>query len=88
MTREEYISRLNECNGLNVIFQLTDRCVLSCRYCFAKGAHNGKPTTFEHQMLELAIKQSFETRHDHVVFEWTGGEPLLVGIDFFKKVVK
>ena len=39
MTREEYISRLNECTGLNVIFQLTDKCVLSCRYCFAKGAH-------------------------------------------------
>lgn len=88
MTREEYISRLHECSGLNVIFQLTDKCVLSCKYCFAKGAHNGKTTTFNTEILELAIKQSFETRHEYVTFEWTGGEPLLVGLEFFKKVVE
>ncbi len=88
MRRDKYIARLQECSGLNVIFQLTDKCVLSCKYCFAKGAHDGKPATFSSEMLEQAIKQSFETRHTHVTFEWTGGEPLLVGLDFFKKVVE
>lgn len=88
MLKEEYISRLNECTGLNVIFQLTDKCVLSCRYCFAKGAHDGKISTFKTDILELAIKQAFETRHQYIVFEWTGGEPLLVGIEFFRKVVE
>lgn len=88
MTREQYISRLEECNGLNVIFQLTDKCVLSCKYCFARGAHEGNLATFNTDILELAIKQAFETRHNHVVFEWTGGEALLVGIDFFRKVVE
>lgn len=87
MTREEYISRLNECSGLNVIFQLTDKCVLSCKYCFAKGSH-GDIDTFHIDLLEKAIKQSFETRHSYVTFEWTGGEPLLVGIDFYKHVVE
>lgn len=88
MTRRQYISRLYECNGLHVIFQLTDKCVLSCKYCFARGAHEGNLSTFQIDTLEKAIKQAFETDHDHVVFEWTGGEALLVGFDFFKKVVE
>lgn len=87
MTKEEYISRLNNCSSLNVIFQLTDKCVLSCKYCFAKGSH-GNIHTFKTDLLELAIKQAFETNHKHVTFEWTGGEPLLVGLDFYKKVVE
>ncbi len=87
MTKEEYISRLNECTGLNVIFQLTDKCVLSCRYCFAKGAHGDVPT-FQTNLLEEAIRQAFETKHEYVTFEWTGGEPLLVGLGFYKKVVE
>ena len=87
MTKEEYISRLNECSGLNVIFQLTDKCVLSCKYCFAKGAH-GDVSTFQTDILEKAIKQAFETEHNYVIFEWTGGEPLLVGLEFYKKVVE
>lgn len=88
MLRTEYISRLEECNALNVIFQLTDKCVLSCKYCFAKGSHNGKPITFPIEILEQAIKQAFHTNHSYVVFEWTGGEPLLVGKSFFESVIK
>ncbi len=88
MTRRQYISRLYECNSLNVIFQLTDKCVLSCKYCFARGAHEGNLSTFQLDILEKAIKQAFETDHNHVVFEWTGGEALLVGLDFFKKIVE
>ena len=88
MTKKEFISALNEGSSLHAIFQLTDKCVLSCKYCFAKGAHKGSVTTFKTDILEKAIKQAFETRHKYVVFEWTGGEPLLVGLDFFEKVVE
>lgn len=87
MERGDYIFRLNECSGLNIIFQLTDKCVLSCRYCFARGAHGDVPT-FKIDLLEEAIKQAFETRHEYVTFEWTGGEPLLVGLDFYKRVIE
>ena len=87
MELSKFISRLEECNTLNVIFQLTDKCVLSCKYCFAKGTHDGKPIVFPDDILEAAIKQAFETHHQYVVFEWTGGEPLLAGISFFEKVV-
>ena len=84
MNKEKYITALKECNALNVIFQLTDKCVMSCRYCFAKGTNAGKASTFSDEVLEKVIKQSFETRHSYVTFEFTGGEAFLVGVDFYK----
>jgi uncharacterized protein len=62
--------------------------VLSCKYCFAKGAHKNNLSTFKIDVLEKAIKQAFDTQHNYIVFEWTGGEPLLVGMDFFQQVVR
>lgn len=87
MDKQTYINRLNEDSALNIIFQLTDKCVLSCKYCFARGSHGEKTNSFTDDMLEKAIRQAFGTRHKSVVFEWTGGEAFLVGIDFYKKVV-
>lgn len=88
MEKAKYIQALNECTGLNVIFQLTDKCVMSCRYCFAKGTNDSKASTFSYTILENVIKQSFETRHKYVSFEFTGGEAFLAGVDFYKKVVE
>ena len=86
MTRESFIKKLKS-TSLYMMFQLTDKCVLSCKYCHAKGSHNNNSSIFKIDVLEKAIKQAFETQHNHVTFEWTGGEPLLVGIDFFKHVI-
>jgi radical SAM additional 4Fe4S-binding domain len=87
-SRAAFLKKLEIPNSLNVIFQLTDRCVLSCKYCFAKGSHSGygKKTSMSKESLARAIRQSFDTHHKKVVFEWTGGEPLLAGIDFYKNV--
>lgn len=87
MTRQELILKCGECTNLNAIFQVTDKCVLACKYCFARGAHSGKVQSFSDELLESAIKQVFSTPHESVTFEWTGGEALLVGLDFFKKIV-
>lgn len=88
MDRQIFINRLNEDTSLNIIFQLTDKCVLSCKYCFARGSHGKKTQSFSDKLLEKAISQSFGTHHKRVVFEWTGGESFLVGIDFYRKVVE
>ena len=86
MDKDKYIKALHDCHTLNVIFQLTDKCVMSCKYCFAKGTNDGKISTFSDELLEKIIKQSFETQHPYVTFEFTGGEAFLIGIDFYKKV--
>ena len=88
MDKDKYIKALHECHTLNVIFQLTDKCVMSCKYCFAKGTNDGKASTFSDEVLEKVIKQSFETQHSYVTFEFTGGEAFLVGVDFYKKVIQ
>jgi len=85
-SRATFLKKVRMSNSLNVIFQLTDRCVLSCKYCFAKNSYSGygKKTSLNKELLSRAIRQSFDTHHKEVVFEWTGGEPFLAGIDFYK----
>src|ERR1039457_299943 len=86
-TKKDFIQKIGMSDRLSVIFQLTDRCVLSCRYCFAKGLLTHSPNGwFVQGVLERAIKQSFGTRHKSVTFEWTGGEPFLAGISLFRRV--
>lgn len=85
MLFKEYLEALSNCN-LSVIFQLTDRCVLSCKYCFARGAHLGDNPIISQNLLEKVISQAFQTNHPSVTFEWTGGEAFLLGLDFFKRV--
>jgi uncharacterized protein len=87
-SRAAFLKKLGMSDSLNVIFQLTDRCVLSCKYCFASGSHSGygKNRLMSRDLSTRAIEQAFDTHHQEVVFEWTGGEPFLAGIDFFKHV--
>ncbi len=66
-------------------------CNLRCEYCFYLDKHNlydGQPST--HKMsdatLEKMIKGMF-TCSDFPTFTWQGGEPTVLGLDFFKKVV-
>lgn len=86
MKLEELKQSLQDSHNLSVIFQLTDKCVLSCKYCFARGSHKGDNPQVSDALLEKVISQAFETNHDAVTFEWTGGEAFLMGIEFFKSV--
>lgn len=86
MIFEDFKKVLHDSHNLSVIFQLTDICVLSCKYCFARGAHNGDNPQVSDVLLEKVISQAFSTYHKSVSFEWTGGEALLMGVEFFKSV--
>lgn len=88
MTIEKLKQTIQDSHNLSVIFQLTDICVLSCKYCFARGAHKGDNPKVSDYLLKKVISQAFETHHESVTFEWTGGEALLMGVDFFKQVKK
>jgi uncharacterized protein len=67
-------------------------CNLRCRYCYyldKKSLHLPKePFIMNDDILEKYIVQHIEATADGTVFfSWHGGEPLLAGIDFFRKVV-
>ena len=68
------------------------RCNLHCRYCyyFDKGSVCGEDCAIvmDYGTLEKYIKHHYSaSTSDTVLFTWHGGEPLLAGIDFYKKAL-
>ena len=67
-------------------------CNLNCTYCYYLNKEEllrqpGVPSMSD-DMLERHIRQYIEAQTgDEVVFSWQGGEPTLLGLDFFRKVV-
>ena len=67
-------------------------CNLDCAYCYYlhKEQLLGSDSKFRisDEVLEAHIRQYIEgQRGDEVVFSWQGGEPTLLGVSFFEKVV-
>ena len=67
-------------------------CNLDCGYCFylSKRVLPGGPGSghMSDEVLERFIKDYIDSvTSDEVVFSWQGGEPTLLGLEFFEKVV-
>ena len=68
-------------------------CNLKCEYCFYLEKEELYPDQNHFRMtdetLELFVQQYIASQPGPTVhFAWQGGEPTLLGIDFFKKVIK
>ena len=80
-------------NGIAIIVKLTNSCNFSCTYCGVSGFPiRKKGLTIETMSIEQII-QLFNVvcnskKVSSVDFIWHGGEPLLMGPNFFKKVIK
>jgi len=80
--------------GMAVLVKPTSaECNMACRYCFyrdrpvdpyrgIKGRRMGEET------LKALVAQHLAMNPDEAIFSWQGGEPLLMGLDFFKRVVE
>src|SRR5512140_1844239 len=67
-------------------------CNLDCKYCFYLDKETLYPDERKWRMsdevLEAYIRQYIEAQPgEEVAFTWQGGEPTLLGVDFFRKVV-
>ena len=65
------------------------RCNLRCDYCYylGRGLHEG--AVMSEALLEEFIRQYLEAQTvPQVLFTWHGGEPLLRGIDFYRKALE
>ena len=64
-------------------------CNLDCSYCFY--VQHGTAVHETHRMsdevLEEMIRQALNGREQHMSFVWQGGEPTLMGLPFFQRVV-
>lgn len=67
-------------------------CNLDCKYCFYLEKENlylNANFEMSFNVLESFIKQKIEANNVPVVnFAWQGGEPTLLGVDYFRKVVE
>jgi uncharacterized protein len=65
-------------------------CNLRCEYCFYLGHSSLYPETKKHRMsadvLEKLIVGYMDTEQPNYAFGWQGGEPTIMGLDFFEKV--
>ncbi|HKV49246.1 MAG TPA: anaerobic sulfatase-maturation protein [Candidatus Acidoferrales bacterium] len=73
-------------------------CNLDCKYCFYLEKENLYPKLSGHSgisdwkmpddVLETYVRQYIEAQQmDTINFAWQGGEPTLLGVDFFRRVV-
>ncbi len=68
-------------------------CNLSCRYCYYLekgdgGAPEG-PKRMSDDLLEHYIAQHIAASPDEIIrFSWHGGEPTVLGLDYFRKIVE
>jgi len=68
-------------------------CNLDCEYCFYLEKEKLYPSVKNWAMpddvLEKYVKEFIQSQKvPEIIFAWQGGEPTLLGIDFFKKAVK
>src|SRR4030042_3763846 len=68
-------------------------CNLNCDYCYYLKKQSLYPDENSFRMpddvLEEYILQHIETSPDPVIsFSWHGGEPTLLGLDYFHKIVE
>lgn len=69
------------------------QCNLDCSYCFylhkEELLHQPKIPRMSESVLELHVRQYIEAQTGpEVVFSWQGGEPTLMGLDFFRRMVE
>ncbi len=69
------------------------QCNLDCTYCFYLSKEGllsqPKAPRMSDEVLEAHIRQYIESQSGpEVVFTWQGGEPTLMGLDFFARVVE
>ncbi len=68
-------------------------CNLDCKYCFyleKERLHEpGEKWKMSDEVLETYIRQMIESQNTpEVSFAWQGGEPTLLGVDFFRRAVE
>ena len=67
-------------------------CNLNCEYCYyldKSEIYGGHESRMTDEMLEHFIKEYIQANEvNEVTFNWHGGEPLLMGLDFYRKAME
>jgi len=66
-------------------------CNLDCKYCFFLSKEALYPESdfrMKDDLLEVYIRQLLESQPAQVTLAWQGGEPTLMGLEFFQRVME
>jgi len=68
-------------------------CNLACRYCYYLGkgpsGPGSAPSRMPDDLLEDYIAQHIAASPDEIIrFSWHGGEPTVLGVDYFRKIIE
>ncbi|GAL17322.1 putative arylsulfatase regulatory protein [Vibrio maritimus] len=70
-------------------------CNIDCNYCYYLSKQDlleykkGCSPEMDEMMLEQYIKNYIEGQNTpEIIFSWQGGEPTMLGLDYFKKIVE
>ena len=67
-------------------------CNLNCSYCYyldKSELYGGREPRMSLEMLETCIRKYIEANDvEEVCFNWHGGEPLVMGVDFYRKAIE
>lgn len=64
-------------------------CNLGCRYCYYLSRKPPGPGCMSDELLENYIVQHLDASPDEVIrFSWHGGEPTILGVDYFQRIVE
>lgn len=70
--------------NFTAVIETTENCNLNCSFCLRPSF---KKRCMSLTVLEKVIAHLLEFSEERVDFIWHGGEPLLAGLDFFKKIL-
>lgn len=66
-------------------------CNLDCHYCYyldKAGIYGGREPRMSEEMLETVVREYIAANEvEDVTFNWHGGEPLILGKDFYRKAL-
>jgi uncharacterized protein len=71
--------------NITAIIEVTENCNLNCTFCLRPSFKKFSMST---KILEKIISHLINNSKNRIDFIWHGGEPLILGIDFFKNVIK
>jgi len=78
--------------GFHVLAKPTGAvCNLDCTYCFflsKESLYPGSDFRMHDDLLETYVRQLLESQPERVQVAWQGGEPTLMGVDFFERMVE
>ena len=83
--------RISKPLRFNMMFKpVGSLCNLNCSYCYYldKVDIYGKESVMPMDILEKCIKEYLEINDcEEITFDWHGGEPLVLGVGYFEKIV-